>query len=181
MNVEEVVVEIIFYIHASVAVAAMACAMISSHAVHALLYAVVSFISLGISLYSLSAQLAAVLEVIVYAGAIMVLFVFAIMLLKMPTKHNAIKFKSLDIVGSVIVFGLFLTEIFFVIDGSFGTTNGRSNVDIRELATALFGSYGYLVEVISFVLLAGLVTSLFIGQIFIAERKQSTVGQHDSN
>jgi NADH-quinone oxidoreductase subunit J len=51
------------------------------HAVHALLYLVVALIALSLIFYLLGAQFAAALEIIIYGGAIMVLFIFVVMLL----------------------------------------------------------------------------------------------------
>src|SRR5690348_10301523 len=57
--------------------------IIQTNAVHALLYLVVSLLAVAIVFYVLGAPFAAALEVIVYAGAIMVLFVFVIMMLNL--------------------------------------------------------------------------------------------------
>ena len=68
---------IAFYIAAAVAVIATALVIINLNVVHALLCLVISFLAVAIVFYVLGAPFAAALEVIVYAGAIMVLFVFA--------------------------------------------------------------------------------------------------------
>ena len=70
-----------FYVAAVVAVLATAMVITRANAVHALLYLVVSLLAVAIVFYVLGAPFAAALEVIVYAGAIMVLFVFVIMML----------------------------------------------------------------------------------------------------
>ena len=56
---------------------------VTRNAVHALLYLIVSLLSVAVTFYTLGAPFAAALEVIVYAGAIMVLFVFVVMLLNL--------------------------------------------------------------------------------------------------
>ncbi|MCC2626849.1 MAG: nuoJ, partial [Thermomicrobiales bacterium] len=73
--------EMLFYIAAAVAVLATARVVTHLHAVHALLYLVVSLIALAVIFFLLGAPFAAALEIIIYAGAIMVLFVFVVMLL----------------------------------------------------------------------------------------------------
>lgn len=152
----------IFYMHASIAVLAMAWAMFTPHAVHALLFAVLSLISLAVSMYSLSAELAAALLVIIYAGAIMVMFVFAIMLIKPERLSQEVKLKNPGqwLLGLLIL--LFFGEVLWVLkDGFLGDAEALST---SEIAQALFGTYGLYVEVVSFVLLAGFVTTIFVAR-----------------
>ena len=73
--------EILFYIAATVTVLATLRVITHVHAVHALLYLVVALIALALIFYLLGAQFAAALEIIIYGGAIMVLFIFVVMLL----------------------------------------------------------------------------------------------------
>ncbi len=70
----------LFYVSGSVAVLASLLVVTNKNAVHALLYLVVSLLALAMCFYLLGAPFAAALQIIVYAGAIMVLFVFAVMI-----------------------------------------------------------------------------------------------------
>ncbi|HET7675891.1 MAG TPA: NADH-quinone oxidoreductase subunit J, partial [Gammaproteobacteria bacterium] len=74
---------VVFYVSALVAVAATVMTITRTHAVHALLYLIVSLLAVAIIFYLLGAPFAAALEVITYAGAIMVLFVFVVMMLNL--------------------------------------------------------------------------------------------------
>src|SRR5215469_8962092 len=78
--------QIVFYISGLIAVTATILMITRLNAVHALLYLVVSLLAIAIVFYTLGAALAAALEVIIYAGAIMVLFVFIVMLLNLGDK-----------------------------------------------------------------------------------------------
>ena len=154
----------IFYLHASIAVIAMGWAMFTPHAVHALLFAVVSLIALATSMYSLSATLAAALEVIIYTGAIMVLFVFAIMLLKPEALvSHKIKWKSSNNLFLVGIILFFFGELLWVMKEGFPEDEQAAR-PLFEIAQALFYTYGFYVEVISFVLLAGFVTTIFVAK-----------------
>jgi NADH-quinone oxidoreductase subunit J len=73
----------VFYISAAVAVIATIMVVTRLNAVHALLYMIVSLLSAALIFFVLGAPFAAALEVIIYAGAIMVLFVFVIMMLNL--------------------------------------------------------------------------------------------------
>ena len=53
------------------------------HAVHALLYLIVSLLAVAVDFYALGAPFVAALEIMIYAGAIMVLFVFVVMMLNL--------------------------------------------------------------------------------------------------
>src|SRR5215467_1665432 len=75
--------EVVFYVSGAVAIAATLLMLTRLSAVHALLYLVVSLLSVAVIFYTLGAPFAAALEVIIYAGAIMVLFVFVVMLLNL--------------------------------------------------------------------------------------------------
>ena len=71
----------LFFIAGTMAAVSAGIAIFQRNAIHALLYLIVSFIGLGLVFFLLGAPFAAVLEVIIYAGAIMVLFVFVVMML----------------------------------------------------------------------------------------------------
>ena len=71
----------VFYIAAAVAILATIMVITRLNAVHALLYLIVSLLSVAVVFYTLGAPFIAALEVIIYAGAIMVLFVFVVMML----------------------------------------------------------------------------------------------------
>src|SRR5262245_11088442 len=78
-----------FYVAAAVAILATIKAITQFNAVRALLYLILSFMSVAVIFFILGAPFAAALEVITYAGAIMVLFVFVIMMLNLgPTSVN---------------------------------------------------------------------------------------------
>lgn len=174
--------EILFYLHASIAVMAIGLAMFTTHAVHALLYMIFSLLCLAVSMYILSAPLAAALEVIVYAGAIMVLFVFAIMLLYLPAtraKERA-PFKKSQMVLGLVAFAIFWGELSFVLNSGFLKSDFPLLISTKDIASALFKTYGFLLELISFVLLAGLATAIFVGRSFMAQRSSLGVENHDS-
>ncbi len=76
----------LFYITSAVAVFATVMMITRLNAVHGLLYLILSLLAVGVLFFLLGAHFAAVLEVIIYAGAIMVLFVFVIMMLNQGQK-----------------------------------------------------------------------------------------------
>ena len=79
----------LFYILAAVTVIATIFAISEKHPVHAIVYLVTSFFSLAVVFYLLAAPLIAMFEVIIYAGAVMVLFMFVIMMLDLGSPEDA--------------------------------------------------------------------------------------------
>ena len=75
--------ELLFYIAGAVAVIATLMVITRLNAVHALLYLIVSLLAVAVVFFTLGAPFVAALEVIIYAGAIMVLFVFVVMMLNL--------------------------------------------------------------------------------------------------
>jgi NADH:ubiquinone oxidoreductase subunit K/NADH:ubiquinone oxidoreductase subunit 6 (subunit J) len=75
--------ESLFYLAGLVAVIATIAALTRSNAAHALIYLIVSLLAVAVMFFLMGAPFAAALEIVIYAGAIMVLFVFVIMMLNL--------------------------------------------------------------------------------------------------
>ncbi len=163
--------ESLFYLHAILAVICMAFAMIIRHTVHALLAMIGSLLFLAVSMYILSAPMAASLLVIVYAGAIMVLFAFAIMLLQVPVPGLSSTLpQKRSLLLPLIGFALFWSELSFVLRNELLDPQGPPS-SIKLIAQALFVKYGYLVELCSMLLLAGLAAAVYVGVNFMAHAR----------
>ncbi len=154
----------IFYILAAVTVIATLFAITEKHAVHAIVYLVTSFFSLAVIFYLLGAPLVAVFEVIIYAGAIMVLFLFVIMMLDLGHPEKAARPGMNDwwpavLLGTITLGGAL--AMFAIRPPLFPA---GVPFDIREFAVVLFRKYGIAVEVISMQLLFALVGALYLGR-----------------
>src|SRR5690242_3355774 len=161
--------EATFYLSGTVAVAATLMVITRASAVHALLYLIVSLLAVAIIFFVLGAPFAAALEVIIYAGAVMVLFVFVIMMLNLG-KAAAVKEREWLSpgmwVGPSILSALLLAELIYILVGNVqgaATISGRAAVDSREVGIELFGPYLLGVELASLLLLAGLVGACHLG------------------
>jgi NADH-quinone oxidoreductase subunit J len=158
----------LFFIAAAVAVVATFMVITRGNAMHALLYLVVSFLALALVFYVLGAPFIAALEVIIYAGAIMVLFLFALMLLNLGPREEAQEREWLRlrawIFPSVLALVL-LAELVYLLasaglPGRAGTTPGAQGVvEAKAVGMSLFGPYLLGVELASILLLAGLVAA----------------------
>jgi len=154
-------IESLFYLAASIAVIASLKVVSRKNTIHALLYLVVSLLAVAVCFYLMGAPFAAGLEVIVYAGAILVLFVFAVMMfgLSQDDVKHAPQAKGISHwVGPVILALCLLAEILFTIESA--DVQQRLNATIvssKDVGILLYGPYLLAVEIASFLLLAGLV------------------------
>ncbi len=150
---------ILFYLTSAVAIFATLMMITRLNAVHGLLYLILSLLAAGVIFFLLGAYFAAVLEVIIYAGAIMVLFVFVIMMLNQGQKTIAQERLWLQPgiwIGPSLLAMILLAEMLLVIVLG-GTTESGHVVTARQVGIALYGPYLLAVELASMLLLAGLV------------------------
>lgn len=155
------------YFEAAVAVIATLLAITSYNPLHALLYLIVSLLAVAMVFFSLGAPFAGILEVIVYAGAIMVLFVFVVMLLnlgKATVDQERRWLLPRTWFGPGILSLALLLELAHVLlprgaDGTAGQT-----ISATQVGVALYGPYLLAVELASMLLLAALVTALHLGR-----------------
>jgi NADH-quinone oxidoreductase subunit J len=157
--------QIIFYILSAVVVIATLFAVTERHPVHAIVYLATSFFGLAVIFYLLLAPLAAVFEVIIYAGAIMVLFLFVIMMLDLGQPEK-VKRPAFQDWWPALVLSLVILVSCAALSGLpiTGTPVVSMHIDIREFAAALFRNYGVAVEIISLQLLFALVGALYLGR-----------------
>ena len=155
----------IFYTAAAVAVLSTALAITRANAVHALLYLVVSLLAVAIVFYIVGAPFAAALEVIVYAGAIMVLFVFVIMMLNIGEAAAVQErrwMKPSGWIGPAVLALVLVCELGYVLAKDGHLVSGLP-VDPEQVGIVLFGPYLLAVEMASMLLLAGLVAAYHVG------------------
>jgi NADH-quinone oxidoreductase subunit J len=143
--------------------------MVITHldAVHALLYLVISLLSVAIIFYLLGAPFVAALEVIIYAGAIMVLFIFVVMVLNLGplTREQEHRWLKPGMwIGPVILSGILAIELVYVLAGSGRANAGATGVSSKEVSRSLFGPYFIAVELASILLMAGLLGAYHIGR-----------------
>lgn len=157
---------IIFYIAATVALISTILAISGRNAIHALLFLILSLLSISVIFYVLGAPFIAALEVIVYAGAIMVLFIFVIMMLNVGVEKEVEKkwlHPSMWIVPAVLAFILFLDFIYMVYKIRFEQISGRIILP-KEVGISLFSTYLIGVEIAAILLLAGIVGAYHLGR-----------------
>jgi NADH-quinone oxidoreductase subunit J len=157
--------ELTFYIAGAVAVVATVLMLTRVDVVHALLYLIVSLLGVAVVFYVLGAPFVAALEAIVYAGAIMVLFLFVVMMLNLGkrTVEEEKQWLTPGIwIGPVLLASVLIVEVCYLSRASTASL-GTAVVDPKQVAIALFGPYLIGVELSSMLLLAGLVGAYHLG------------------
>lgn len=158
--------ELTFYSCAIVAVLASLMVVGSRNPVHALLYLIVSLLAVSGIFFALGAPFAGALEVIVYAGAILVLFVFVVMMLNLgkdTVAQEALWLTPRTWLGPMLLSALILAALLDALLGTQGMT-GTATVSPKEVGIALFGPYLLAVELASLLLLGALVVAYHLGR-----------------
>lgn len=157
-----------FYALSLVAIWASLRVVTHANAVHAILSMVVSLLAVAGIFFILGAPFAGILEIIVYAGAILVLFVFVIMMLNLGTDTTeektwltanawAMPVCLMMIVGAVL--------IGFIDYGTDQSIQLQSDtISAKDVGARLFTGYVLLVEVAAFLLLGALVAAYHLGK-----------------
>ncbi len=175
-------IEVLFYIAALIAVSATILALTRTNAAHALIYLIISLLAIAVIFFLLGAPFAAALEILIYAGAIMVLFVFVIMMLNLGKAGQERERQWLQgshwIVPGVMAAVLFL-ELLVAVQPT--TINVSSEVTPKVVGLTLFGPYVLAVEIAAMLLLAGLVGAYHLGRRFLVRKHdmRSTQVSHD--
>ena len=174
--------EAAFYIAGAVAVIATVLMLTRLNVVHALLYLIVSLLGVAVVFYVLGAPFVAALEVIVYAGAIMVLFVFVVMMLNLGAHAVEMEKQWLTPgiwIGPVLLASILIVEVVYLVRGDTPGL-GAGAVGPKEVGMALYGPYLIGVELASMLLLAGLVGAYHVG-FRKAEKPEKKEIQHDAD
>ena len=158
---------VFFYLAAAIAVVATLFMITGRNPVHALLNLVVSLLAVSGMFFMLGAPFAGALEVIVYAGAIMVLFVFVVMMLNLgrdTIEQERHWLRPRNWIAPAAFAGLLLAGLLTVILGGSVHPAALSEIDAKQVGIVLFGPYLLAVELASMLLLAALVAAYHLGK-----------------
>ena len=159
--------ELFFYLAAAVATSATIMTVTATQPVHALLYLVLSLLAVSGVFFTLGAPFAGVLEVIVYAGAIMVLFVFVVMMLNLGTVTTSQEkrwFAGTAWLGAGGLAALLLAGLLYALWMSPSHPAAVETVGPKVVGAGLFGAYLLAVELASLLLTAAMVAAWHLGR-----------------
>lgn len=159
---------ILFIILAVVAIAAALAMVLSRNAVHSALFLVLNFVTIAILYIVLNAPFIAMVQITVYAGAIMVLFLFVIMLLgaeRLPSVVGGFGWQfSLAVLLAFVVLASFL---YLLIQGDATTAGVAATIDSSptNLGLRLFESYVFPFELTGILLLVAMIGVVVLGGV----------------
>jgi NADH-quinone oxidoreductase subunit J len=158
---------ITFYIAGLIAVLATIMVISSYNVVHALLYLVVSFLAVALVFFVLGAPFVAALEVIVYAGAIVVLVIFVIMMLSLKRESTEQEKQWLTPkiwIGPAILSVFLMGELTYIILTAPSAPLNEHLVDPKAVGLSLYRTYVIGVELCGILLMAGIVGAYHLGR-----------------
>lgn len=157
---------IVFWVCALVAVVAAIRVITIRNPITCVLHLIVTLIALAVLFLQLSAEFVAILQVIIYAGAIMVLFLFIVMLLNLKRdEFGPNPLKGIRFLGAILG-ASFLAEMVVIFSGldtmlapvqpGFGS--------VQMVGRALFGDYLFAFELTSLLLLAAALAAVVVAR-----------------
>ena len=160
--------QILFFIVAAIAIASAVYFVFAKNPMYAILSLIVTMFSIAGMYILLNAQFAAALEIIVYAGAIMVLFLYILMMLNLNKEDESKKDNLPKFIGIFSVCILFVGML-GAYKGLSGKTVAEGNIDYsvgltKNLGRLLFNEYVLPFELASILILAGIVGAVLIGK-----------------
>ncbi len=171
---------VVFWVAAPISVASAVLMLFQRQAVHAALFLIVNFFTLAVFFLLLDAPFLFVVQIIVYAGAIMVLFLFVIMLLGVGREETLVeRLKAQRFLAIVLGLGI-VAEIFTAVRLGIGL--GRTDLpdftrvndpgNVEALARVLFTDYVFPFEVTSLLLIVAAIAAMVM-----ARRKGRTMAE----
>jgi NADH-quinone oxidoreductase subunit J len=157
----------IFYIASLVAVVATLMVITRHNLVHALLYLVVSLLAVAMVFYVLGSPFIAALEVIIYAGAIVVLMIFVIMMLNLgqpSVEQERQWFSAKVIVGPVILAAILGAELIYILSAAAPVDLSGQVIGAKAVGYSLYSTYVIGVELSGILLMSGIVGAYHLGR-----------------
>lgn len=159
--------ELAFYLSGLVAVLATVGVITGTSPVHSVVYLIVSLIAVALVFFALGAPFAGALEIIIYAGAIMVLFVFVVMMLNLraDAERSSLWRKPIYWLGpSLLALALLTALVVLIATGGVEMAIDGELITARGIGLTLFGPWLMVVELSALLLLAALVTASHVGR-----------------
>jgi NADH-quinone oxidoreductase subunit J len=168
------ITEILFWVLSVVAVFSALMMVISKNPVYSVLWLIITFFSISGHYILLNAQFLAIVNIIVYAGAIMVLFLYVMMLMDLSKDSEPQKNKWLKLIGAVAGGSLLLVLVAALrtTDRQMTELNTGNIGLIENLGKVLFKEYVVPFEISSILFL-----SAMVGAVVIGKRDEKTIAE----
>ncbi|HMG81632.1 MAG TPA: NADH-quinone oxidoreductase subunit J [Ferruginibacter sp.] len=162
------ITQILFWFLSLLAVGSAAMVVVSKNPVHSILFLIVTFFAISGHYILLNAQFIAIVNIIVYAGAIMVLFLFVVMLMNLNAESEPQKNRLMLFIGTIAGASLMLVLVAALkqTDTSMHLvqmTTGDVGL-IEQLGKALFTDYVFPFEISSVLFLSAMIGAVVISK-----------------
>lgn len=162
------IIEILFWFISVVALFSALMMITSKNPVHSVLWLILTFFAISGHYILLNAQFLAIVNIIVYAGAIMVLFLFVIMLMNLNRETEPQKSRWLKMAGAIAGGSLLLVLVAALKDSDIKMQQAQINEGsvglIKVLGKELFSTYVVPFEISSVLFLSAMVGAVVIGK-----------------
>jgi NADH-quinone oxidoreductase subunit J len=159
----------LFYLLSALAIGAALAMVLARNAVHAVLFMVANFLLVAVLFLLLRASFLAMIQIVVYAGAIMVLFLFVVMMLNINQAERP-QDRLFTMTTLAPLFGFVLLAALGYVVGTLPTPQAAAGglvfQDIQQIGGQLFTRYAYPFEITSVLLLVAM-----IGAVVLARQK----------
>lgn len=156
---------VLFWLFSILGIAGGVGLIFNKNPIYAALSLILNFFSIAGLYLSLNAEFIAAIQILVYAGAIMVLFLFVIMLLNLKDEHGVYSFDARR--GIAFILGIaFIAEMLFVFRG-FSDKSPNSSFtygNVEAVGEKLMTDFLFPFEMISVVLLAALIGAIVVAR-----------------
>jgi NADH-quinone oxidoreductase subunit J len=160
--------QFLFFVFAAICVAGAVNLLLQKHPIHSALSLILVMGSLAVLYLLLGAPFLALVQIIVYAGAIMVLFVFVIMLLNAGTESKKGRSLIVQLLGVPLLVG-FLGLMAYFVQRMFPTTTavrfgGFTGGGVKEIGMAMFSTYVLPFEATSLLILIAIIGAIVLAR-----------------
>jgi NADH-quinone oxidoreductase subunit J len=161
-------IQILFCVLSVITLATAFLTIYSKNPIHSAIYLVISFFSIAGHYLLLNAQFLAIVHVIVYSGAIMILFLFTVMLMNL-NKENEVHKPRVTRLGAIVMFCLMCLVLIAIfinskpIVGEY-TTTGEDFQSIKVLGKVLLNEYMVPFEFASVLLLVAMIGAVLLSK-----------------
>jgi NADH-quinone oxidoreductase subunit J len=161
---------VLFYVFAAVAVGASLLVIGQRNPMYSIMLLIASFGALSALYIQLDAPFVAMAQIIVYAGAIMVLFLFVVMLLNIPTEEPPLERRWASGAGprrfGAILSAVLAAELYWAISSIQKTEipDGVPETTVYDIGVRLFREYSFAFEATSVLILVAMVGAIIIAR-----------------
>ncbi len=171
-------IDFIFYIFSLVTIVAASLVIFSNNSVHSVLWLILSFISAAGLFVLLNAEFIAMLLVVVYVGAVAVLFLFVVMMLNSDPPGKQVKFSNFIPVGIITALVIFVELTLVFGDWNFADNIYIANerfIQMTENNTESLGKVLYTDYFLSFQIAGIILLVAMVGAIVLTLSKRDNV------